>query len=101
MNKRLIKKMVKKREAFNGIVHAAGNNGADIVTIESLEEGMIYLSVGSSCVTMLKQAVPVEFLTGLIAQSMMDHNGDIYSVIDSFRWDQECKDQLKKKVRRY
>lgn len=100
MNKRLIKKMRKKREAFNGFVYSEGNNGGDFVEIESLEDGLIRLSSGSSCVSTMNQVVPVEFLTGILQKTILVHDGDIGSVIDTFGWSQEYKDELKKKVRR-
>ena len=101
MNKRLIKKMSAKKQAFEGSVYAYGNNGADILDISNLEEGMVYLGVGSCCVMTLEKAVPVEFVTGLISKAMLDHNGDINSIIDSFGWEQSYKDELKEKVRDY
>lgn len=97
MNKRLIKKM-KKNQAFNGDVFAEGNNGGDFIKIEHLEDGRLYLSVGSCCVMVLDNIVPVEFLTGVLDKVMLEHNGDINSVVDSFGWNQSYKDELKKKI---
>lgn len=92
--------MMKKKEQFNGFVFAEGNNGGDFVRIENLEDGIVHLSVGSCCVITMDKVVPVEFITGILTQKMLEHNGDINSIIDSFGWDQNYKDELKKKVRK-
>lgn len=100
MNKRLIKKMMKKKQSFNGFVFAEGNNGGDFIQIENLEDGIVHLSAGSCCVMIIERAVPVEFITGVLGEAMIAHNGDINSIIDSFGWEQCYKDELKKKVRK-
>lgn len=99
MNKRLIKKMMKKKEQFDGFIFAEGNNGGDFIRIDNLEEGVIHLSAGSSCVMIINKVVPVEFITGILQNVMLEHNFNIDSVIDSFRWDNNFKNELKNKVR--
>jgi hypothetical protein len=100
MNKRLIKKMLKRREQFNGFLFAEGNNGGDFIKIQNEEEGSINLEVGSCCVMIIDKVVPVEFLTGIIQNAMFENNFDINKIIDSFRWEQNFKDELKEKVRK-
>jgi hypothetical protein len=100
LNKRLIKKMMKKKQQFNGFIFAEGNNGGDFIQLENLEDGMVHLRVGSCCVPLIEKAVPVEFLTGIIQNAMFEHNGNIDEIIDSFGWNQSYKDALKKKVRK-
>lgn len=100
MNKRLIKKMMKKKQQFDGVVFAEGNNGGDFIRIESKEDGMIRLKTGSCCVMIMDKIVPVEFLTGILQNVMFENDFDINKVIDSFGWEQNYKDELKKKVRK-
>ena len=99
MNKRLIKKMMKKQH--NGFIFAEGNNGGDFIQLENLEDGMVHLKVGSSCVLLIEKAVPVEFLTGIIQNAIFEHNGNINEIVDSFGWDKVFKNDLKKKVRKF
>jgi len=101
LNKRLIKKMLKKKEQFDGFVYAEGNNGADYIKIKNAGDGLIDLDTGHCCVVSIQAVVPTEFLTALIANKLMGHNWDINSVIDSFEWDKEHTDQLKAKVKNY
>ena len=101
MNKRLIKKMMKKNQAFHGYVFAEGNNGGDFIRLENLEDGMVHLRVGSCCVLLIERAVPVEFLTGIIQNAIFEHNGNTDEIIDSFGWNQSYKDELKKKIRKF
>ncbi|QUH21838.1 hypothetical protein [Alkaliphilus sp. B6464] len=101
MNKRLIKKMLKKKEQFNGFVYADGNNGGDFIKIENMKNGTISLKSGSCCITSIDAIVPVEFLTAILSDKMLEHNGDINSIIDSFGWSKEYKDNLKSKVQTF
>lgn len=98
MNKRLIKKMLKKKEAFNGFVYAEGNNGGDYIKIENKKDGLIHLEVGSSCIVLLDKIVPVEFMTGVLNNTMFENDFDINKIIDNFGWEQKFKDKLKEKV---
>ena len=91
--------MLKKKEQYDGFVYADGNNGADYIKIENAGEGLINLDTGHCCIVSLQAIVPTEFLTALIANKLMEHNGNINSVIDSFGWDKEYTDQLKSKVK--
>ena len=100
MNKRLSKKVLKKRNLQRGYVYVEGNNGGDIIEIEEKTNGLIRLSSASCCVYNINATVPVEFITAIIGDKMLEHNGDINSVIDSFEWDDEYKDILKSKVKK-
>ena len=99
MNKRLIKKKIKKSQDFHGVINAYGNNGGDILEIFDNCDGTINLRSGSCCVTSIDKTVPVEFLTAIISRIMIEYNGDINLIIDSFGWDNEFKSELKAKVK--
>lgn len=43
MNKRLVKKMVKKSQRFHGVIDADGNKGGDILTIYDNCDGTVHL----------------------------------------------------------
>lgn len=101
MNKRLIKKMMKKKQEFEGFIYTEGNKGGDFIQLENLEDGMVHLKVGSCCVLLLNKVVPVEFITGIIKNAIFDHNANINEIIDSFGWSKEFQDELKKKVRQF
>lgn len=99
MNKRLIKKKLKKKEQFEGFIHAEGNNGGDFIEIEDLNDGTVSLKVGHCCVMSVDTIVPVEFLTHIITWKMLEYNNDINKLIDSFEWNKDYKDKLKSKVK--
>lgn len=101
MNKRLIKKKLKKREQFDGFVYAEGNQGGDYIKIENVGDGLIDLDTGHCCVVSIKAVVPTEFLTAIIANKFLEHNGCINSIIDSFGWNKEFTNQLKAKVKKH
>jgi hypothetical protein len=100
MNKRLSKKVLKRKNLQKGYIYADGNNGGDIIEIEEKGNGLIRISSASCCVYDLNAIVPTEFITAIINNKMLEHNGDINSVIDSFAWNAEYKDKLKSKVRK-
>lgn len=99
MNKRLVKKMIKKNERFHGIISADGNKGGDILTIHDNCDGTLYLWSGHCCVVTINKIVPVEFVTALLSQVMLEYGNDINSIIDSFDWGEKFKAELKTKVR--
>lgn len=99
MNKRLSKKILKRKNLQNGYVYAEGNNGGNIIEVEEKSNGLIRIYSASCCVSSLNAIVPVEFITAIIESKILEHNGDINSVIDSFGWDTEYKDKLKSKVK--
>lgn len=98
MNKRLVKKMMKKHENFHGVINASGNKGGDLLEIFDNCDGTIHLWSGHCCVGTINKIVPVEFLTAILSQVMLQHNNDVNSVIDSFNWSEDFKTELKKKV---
>ena len=100
MNKRLVKKLIKKRESFHGVINATGNKGGDILTIYDNCDGTVHLWSGHNCVVSIDRIIPVEFLTAMLSQVMLQHNNDIYSIIDTFDWSEDFKAELKGKVRR-
>lgn len=100
MNKRLSKKVLKRKNLQKGYIGVDGNNGGDVLEIEEKEDGLIKISSASCCVYDLNAIVPVEFITAIINEKMLKHNGDINSVIDSFLWNTEYKDILKSKVKK-
>ena len=100
MNKRLSKKVLKRKNLQNGYVYASGNNGGDIIEIEDKNNGLIRIYSGNCCVSNLNAIVPVEFITAIICDKMLEHNNDINSVIDSFGWNTEFKEILKSKVKK-
>lgn len=95
MNKRLVKKKIKKAERVHGVIAASGNKGGDILTIIDNCDGTVHLRSGHCCVMTIDKTVPVEFITATLSQIMLDHNNDINSVIDSFDWSDEFKTELK------
>ena len=99
MNKRLVKKKIKRSESFHGVINAYGNNGGDILEIFDNCDGTINLRSGSCCVTSIDKTVPVEFLTAILSEVMLEHENDVCSVIDSFGWNNDFKAELKAKVR--
>lgn len=100
MKKRLSKKVLKRKKLQKGYIGAEGNNGGDVIEIEEKEDGLIRISSASCCVYNINAIVPVEFLTAIISDKMLKHNGDINAVIDSFSWNMEYKDVLKSKVKK-
>lgn len=79
-------------------INVEGNNGGDILEIVDNKDGTIYLRSGHCCVISVDKIVPVEFLTAIISEVMLNHNNNVNEVIDSFGWSQEFKDSLKLKV---
>jgi hypothetical protein len=100
MNKRLTKKVLKRKNLQNGYIYTSSNNGGDIIEIEEKDNGLIRISSASCCVYDINAIVPVEFITAIINNKMLEHNGDINSVIDSFGWSAEYKETLKSKVKK-
>lgn len=98
MNKRKIKKMLKKKNEFNGFVRAEGNNGGDFIEIENLSDGKIRLKSGSCCVMSIDSIVPVEFLSAILMEKMTQNNMDIKAIINGFEWGKEFKETLISKV---
>ena len=74
-----------------------GNKGGDLLDIEVLKDDRINLRVGNNCVMMVEKAVPVEFITKVIANEILEH-GSVESVIESFAWDKKYLELLKGKV---
>lgn len=99
MNKRLVKKMVKKNQRFHGVIDVDGNKGGDVLRIQDNCDGTVHLWSGHCCVVTIDKTVPVEFITAILSQVMRDHNNDIDAIIDSFDWCDEFKTELKMKVR--
>lgn len=97
-NKRLMKKIMKRNLTLNSCVNLTGNKGGDIFQIIDNQDGTIHLRVGSSCVMLIDKIVPVEFLTGIIHNVMLDNNCDVKQIIDTFGWGESFKEELKKKV---
>lgn len=98
MNKRLVKKKIKKNESFYGVIHADGNKGGDVLNIYDNCDGTLHLWSGHCCVVTIDKTVPVEFITALLGQAMLAHNNNVEDIIDSFDWDEPFKTELKKKV---
>lgn len=98
MNKRLIKKLINKREKFHGVIRAEGYRGHDAITIHDNCDGTIRIWVGHCCVSVLDKTVPVEFLTAILTHVMLEHDNDINAIIDSFDWNDEFKTRLKRMV---
>ncbi len=99
-NKRLIKKIMKKKLTLNSCINLTGNKGGDIFQVVDNQDETIHLRVGSSCVMIIDQIVPVEFLTGIISNYMLDNDCDLNKIIDSFKWDELFKNELKNKLHR-
>lgn len=91
--------MMKKNQAFNGVISADGNNGGDILEIHDNQDGTLHMRSGHCCVMTIDKIVPVEFVTALLSKVMLEHNNDISSIIDSFDWSESFKDELKRKVK--
>lgn len=86
---------MKKVESFHGVINVSGNKGGDLLTIIDNCDGTVHLRSGHCCVMTIDKTVPVEFITAILSQIMLDHNNDINSVIDSFDWSVEFKTELK------
>jgi beta-glucosidase-like glycosyl hydrolase len=99
MNKKLIKKMIKKNQAFDGVIYADGNNGGDILEIHDNMNGTLHLTSGHCCVMTINKTVPVEFITAILSKVMLENDNDINKVIDSFDWPEQFKQKLKDKVK--
>jgi hypothetical protein len=86
---------------MNNKIRVYGNNGGDILEIEDSGDGVIKISSESCCVYDLQSIeVPVEFMTGLIAKTMLEY-GAIDKIIDSFEWSTDFKEQLKCKIKQH
>lgn len=80
-------------------IYVDGNNGGDYIYIKDLKDGQVKLEVGSSCVNIINKEVPVEFITGILDNTLKEYNGDINKIIETFSWDKEFRDELKNKVK--
>lgn len=62
-----------------------GNNGGDFVKITQYasqkKEDVIYLESGSCCVHSMCHQVPVEFLSVLISNVILEHNGNVHKAV--------------------
>ena len=54
-------------------LYLEGNNGGDYLRLESLDDGTVRVDCGHCCVPMFDAVVPVELLTTLIAQAVLEH----------------------------
>lgn len=81
-------------------LYAEGNNGGDFIQITDLKDGTIQLKSGNCCVKSIDAIVPVEFLSAILADTMIKHSYDINAVIDSFGWAEDFKTELKSKVKK-
>ena len=97
MKKRNLKK-IKKRKSNHYSLYAEGNNGGDVIKIIDNHDGTIYLFSGHCCVVDVQCIVPVEFLTAIINDVMLNNDCNVKKVIDSFKWDESFKTELKLKV---
>lgn len=84
---------------FKDFIYVYGNYGGDFLKIMNNEDGTIKLSSGHCCVVDIEKTVPVEFITAIINEKMMEYNGDPLAVIDSFNLSDEFKKELKAKVK--
>ena len=84
---------------FKDSISVYGNYGGDFLKIMNNEDGTIKLSSCHCCVEDIKKTVPVEFITSIINEKMMEYNGDPLAVIDSFDLSNEFKEELKAKVK--
>lgn len=86
--------MKKKQNTF----WSTGNNRGDFIEVEELGEGILHIRIGHRCVTTLDEIVPIEFLTAILSQTMLQNNNDVLKIIDGFTWSAEFKEVLKNKV---
>ena len=99
LNKRQIKKRLKKKQWFSGFVNAEGNNGGDFIVIEDRGNGLLYIRSGSCCVMTIDAIVPVEFLTSTLERVLLENDLDVKKVIDTSGWSTPFREELKAKVR--
>ena len=94
-----MKMKIKKQERFHGIIDVDGNKGGDVLRIEDHGDGTVHLWSGHCCVVTINKTVPIEFITAILSQVMLEHDNDVNAIIDSFNWCDEFKAELKKKVK--
>jgi hypothetical protein len=90
----------KERPVNHNKIAVEGNLAGDFLEIVDQGNDTVHIKCGHCCVIVLDAVVPVEFLTALIFQAMINHDDNISAVIDTFDWSDKYKNQLKAKVKR-
>lgn len=76
---------------------AEGNNGGDVLEIVVLPDGRLHLAVGHCCVREINHVVPVEFVTALLTQVILDKGG-VEEAMRSVSWPAAYIDELVAKI---
>lgn len=63
----------KKKQSF----YMEGNNGGDFILLEQRGDNKLFLKIAQSCVIMFEAFIPVEFLTIVLTQAVMNTNTDL------------------------
>ena len=79
-------------------MYLEGNNGADYIKIQELADGQLALEVGHCCVITLKHIIPVEWLSAVLSEAVIDTNGDIGQCLDVINWPDDFKQELKRRI---
>jgi len=73
--------------------YAEGNNGGDYIKISNVKDNMVLLEVGNCCVHTIMHYVPVEFVTLVLTNAVIEH-GSIEKVIEASNWPIDFKQNL-------
>lgn len=82
-----------------GRLYVEGNNGGDFLEIVPLDDNLIHLEIGHCCVKSIRAIVPVEFVTAILTNAVLEHNG-IKEAMMSVNWPDEFKIELTSQIRK-
>lgn len=80
-----------------------GNNGGDVLEIKLIDtdnrdNAVIHLRVGHCCVMVIDQIVPIEFVTAMLVQAVLNA-GSVEEALMSVNWPEDLLEKLIAKTR--
>lgn len=83
--------MARRKVETQPEIYVEGNNGGDYLKIALAGENLVRLEVGNCCVHTITAIVPVEFITGVLTDAVLRHNGDVPGAIMALDWPDDFK----------
>lgn len=90
--------MTRKHKVDNPRISAEGNNGGDILEIELLGDNLIRLELGHCCIKTVNHIVPVEFVTAVLTQAIIQAGG-IEQAMRSIQWSPDYVERLVNQIK--
>jgi len=81
-------------------LYTEGNNGADFLDIEKLNDNLVRLRVGNCCVVTVNHVVPVELITHTLTELFLEHDDSAFANWHA-GWPDEFVLQLREQIERF